>query len=59
MSPGTRIDYQTLRQINPEAARKAGLEYLKTNGGNKADAARVFGVNRTVVYYILKKAAKK
>ncbi len=37
MSPGTRIDYKTLRQINPEAACKAVLEYLKTNGGNKAD----------------------
>ena len=24
MSPGARIDYKTLRQINPEAARKAG-----------------------------------
>ena len=58
MSPGTRIDYKTLRRINPEAARKAVLEYLKTNGGNKADVARVFGVNRTVVYDILKKAAE-
>jgi transposase len=58
MSPGARIDYKTLRQINPEAARKAVLEYLKTNGGNKAEAARVFGVNRTVVYDILKKGAE-
>ena len=53
MSSGACIDYKTLRQINPETARKAVLEYLKTNGGNKEDVARVFGVNRTVV---LKKA---
>jgi transposase InsO family protein len=43
MSPGARIDYKTLRQINPEAARQAVLEYLKTS---------------TVVYDILKKAAE-
>jgi transposase len=58
MNPGIRIDYKTLRAVNPEAARKAVLEYLKTNGSNKADAARVFGINRTVVYDILKKEAE-
>ena len=55
MSPGTRIDYKTLRQINPEAAREAVLQSLDTNGGNVADAARLFGINRPVVYDILKK----
>ena len=58
MSPRARINYKTLRQINPEAARKAVLEYLKTNGGNQAEAAKVFGVNRIVVYDILKKAGE-
>lgn len=58
MSPGARIEYKVLRQINPEAARQAVVEYLKTNGGNKADAARVFGINRCVVYDILRKAAE-
>lgn len=58
MSPGIRIDYKTLRQINPEAAREAVLQYLDTNGGNIADAARVFGINRPVVYDILKKQAE-
>jgi hypothetical protein len=38
MSPGARIDYKTLRQIIPQAARKAVLEYLEANGGNKAEA---------------------
>ena len=41
MSPGARIDYKTLRALNPEATRKAVLEYLKANGGNNADAAGV------------------
>jgi hypothetical protein len=41
MNPGARIDYKTLRAINPEAARKSALEYLKPNGGNNADAAGV------------------
>jgi transposase len=58
MSPGARIDYKTLRKINPETARKAVMEYLKTNGGNKAETARVFGINRTVIYDILKKAGE-
>ena len=58
MSPGTRIEYRVLRAVKPEAARLAVLEYLKTNGGNKSDAARVFGITRAVVYDILKKQAE-
>lgn len=58
MSPGARIDYKTLRKINPEAARKAVLEYLKTNGRNVAEAARMFEINRSVVYDILRKHAE-
>jgi transposase len=58
MNPGTRIDYKTLRKINPEAARQAVLEYLESNGGIVADAARLFGINRCVVYDILKKQAQ-
>jgi hypothetical protein len=49
MNPGRRIDYKTLREVNPEASRLAVLEYLKTNGRNISDAARVFGINRSVV----------
>ncbi len=55
MKTGARIDYKALRKINPEAARKAVLEYLNTNHHNIADAASVFGINRSVVYDILKK----
>jgi transposase InsO family protein len=36
----------------------AVLEYLKTNSGNISDAARVFGINRSVIYDILTKQAE-
>ena len=62
MRPGSRtsltegkIDYKKLRQINPEAARRAVLEYLQTNEGNISQTARLFGINRTVVYDIVRK----
>lgn len=50
-----KINYKVLRKINAEAARLAVIEYLKTNKGNISEAARVFGIQRTVVYDILKK----
>ena len=56
MGVGARIDYIILRQLTPEADRKAALPYLKTNGGNQVEVAKFFGVKRTVVYDILKKA---
>jgi len=56
MTIGARIiDYKALRKVNPEAARMAVLEYLKTNKGNIALTARTFGIQRPVVYDILKK----
>ena len=61
MRPGPRtpqakgaIDYKSLRGFNPEAARRAVLEYLKTNP-NISQTARMFGINRAIVYDILKK----
>ena len=50
-----KINYKALRKIDPEAARLAVIEYLKTNKGNISEAARPFGIQRTVVYNILKK----
>jgi len=50
----SRIDYKELRKINPETARTAVLEYLKTNP-NISETARMFGITRAVVYNILKK----
>ena len=53
MNPGPLIDYKALRKADPAAARLAVLQYLKSNGGNISHAARVFGINRPVVYNIL------
>ena len=55
MQPGARIDYKTLRRINPEAARCAVLEYLAACGHNVTETARTFGITRPVVYAILAK----
>lgn len=57
MNPGHHIDYKQLRSIDPEAARQAVLNYLDSIEGNIAQTARVFGINRCVVYDILKKQA--
>jgi hypothetical protein len=53
--PTGKIDYKQLRKINPEAARRAVLEYLRSNGHNISQTALVFGINRTVIYDILRK----
>lgn len=55
MNPGPLIDYKQLRRISPQTARQAVLEYLRSKGGKIAQAARAFGINRTVVYDILRK----
>ena len=49
-------NYKELRKINPEAARKAVLEHLEKNSHNISDAAACFGINRTVVYDIIKRS---
>ena len=56
--PTGKIDYKQLRLINAEAARRAVLAYLKSNGHNISQTALVFGINRTVVYDILRKEAE-
>jgi len=50
-----RIDYKELRKTSPEAARMAVVEYWKSNGAHVAATARLFGINRCVVYDILRK----
>lgn len=52
---GVVIDYRCLRAINPQAARRAVLEYLRSCGHNVSRTASVSGINRPVVYDILRK----
>lgn len=51
-----KMDYKQLRRIDPEAARQAVIELLKTNDRNISKAALAFGINRSVVYDIIRKA---
>jgi len=53
-----RIEYKELRKTSPEAARRAVVEYWRSNGHNVSGAARMFGINRCVVYDILSKWAE-
>ena len=48
------IDYKSLRSFNPEAARRAVIEYRKTDL-NISRTAEMFGITRAVVYDILGK----
>ena len=48
------IDYKSLRAFSAEAARRAVLEYLKTDS-NISRAARIFSITRAVVYDIRRK----
>jgi len=52
---GVVIDYKCLRAIKPQAARRAVFEYLGSCGHKLSRTACVFGINRSVVYDILRK----
>ncbi|MDO8638202.1 MAG: hypothetical protein Q7R43_01405 [Candidatus Daviesbacteria bacterium] len=53
MVPKSQISYLLLRKINPETARTAVLEFLKSNKGNVTKTAQVFGIQRSTVYNII------
>lgn len=53
----TRLDYQELRQISPEAARRALLQVLSAQNGNVACTARILNVSRATVYKAIRKRA--
>ena len=59
MNPGHHIDYKQLRRIDPQAARMAVLNYHESAAGNVSRTAKAFGINRCVVYDILKKQASR
>lgn len=51
----THLDYQELRQISPEAARRAILQVLKAHTGNVSEAARILSISRATVYKAIRK----
>lgn len=51
----THLDYQELRQISPEAARRAILQVLKAHKGNVTAAARILSVSRATIYKAIRK----
>ena len=55
MTEQVHIRYKALRKISPQAARMAVVEYLSTAQATKTETARVFGVERSVIYDILRK----
>jgi len=50
------IDYKKLRRIDPGTARQAVLDLLASVDGNVSAAARAFGIQRSVVYDIQRRA---
>jgi transcriptional regulator of acetoin/glycerol metabolism len=49
------LNYQELRQISPEAARRAILQVLKVHNRNVTAAARILGVSRAPIYKAIRK----
>jgi transposase-like protein len=50
-----KINYKELRKISPATACQAVVDYSQNDGGNITEVARIFGINRCVVYDILHK----
>mgnify|MGYP003756109787 CR=1 FL=1 len=51
----THLDYQELRQISPEAARRAILQVLKAQKGNVTATAKILSVSRATIYKAIRK----
>jgi len=52
------MDYKQLRMSDPKAARRAVIQLLRANEQNISKTAQLFGINRSVVYDIIRKAAE-
>jgi transposase len=59
MIPGIHLDYQELRNISPQAARRAVLQILTSLNGNVAQTAKTLHITRVTVYKTLKKAKEE
>lgn len=55
MDQSQMIDYKKLRKISPEAARVAVLNFLHTNKNNISKTAKTFGLQRSVIYNIIRR----
>ena len=55
MLDGIHLNYQDLRRISHEAARKALLQVYKSTGGNISETAKLLRVSRPTVYKTIKK----
>ena len=51
----THLDYRELRQISPEAARRAILQVLQAHNGNVTTAAKILSVSRATIYKAIRK----
>ena len=51
----THLDYQELRAISPEAARRAILQVLKAHKGNVTATAKILSVSRATIYKAIRK----
>jgi transposase len=55
MLTGIHLDYAELREISPQAARRAILQVLKATGGNVTETARLLSTTRRTIYKAVKK----
>ncbi len=58
MLDGIHLDYGELREISPQAARRAILQILKSRKGNVTETARLLHTTRKTIYKAMEKQAE-